>query len=179
MACMSEPSAPQIWLRPWAVGDLPLLERLLGDPRMTEHLGGPESPEKLVERNDRYARIGGTGTGAMFVICEGSDDTGVGSIGYWEREWEGEQVWETGWSVVPEAQGRGIATRAVALLLENVAADEVHRSLHAYPGVDNAPSNAVCRKAGMELIGQADVEYPPGHPLRVNDWAIGVPVRPR
>jgi RimJ/RimL family protein N-acetyltransferase len=179
MSSVTEPTLQRIWLRPWAADDLPLLELLMGDPRMTEHLGGPEPPEKLVERNERYARIGGSGTGAMFVICEGSDATGVGSIGYWEREWQGEPVWETGWSVVPEAQGRGIATRAIALLLENVAADGVHRSLHAYPGVDNAPSNAVCRKAGMTLIGQADVEYPPGHPLRVNDWEVRLPARPR
>jgi len=40
-------------LEPWGPGDLPLLERRLGDPRMTEHLGGPESPEKLRERQGR------------------------------------------------------------------------------------------------------------------------------
>ena len=27
------------------------------DPRMTEHLGGPESPEKLRERQRRYERL--------------------------------------------------------------------------------------------------------------------------
>ena len=147
----------------------------MGDPRMTEHLGGPESQEKLRERHARYQRIGGTGTGAMFVICAGPDAEAVGSIGYWEREWAGEMVWETGWSVVPQAQGRGIATRAVGLVLEKAAAEGTHRSVHAYPGVDNARSNAICRKAGMRLIGEADVEFPPGHPLRVNDWAISVP----
>ena len=41
-------------LEPWGSGDLPLLERLMGDPRMTEHLGGPESPDKLRERQGRY-----------------------------------------------------------------------------------------------------------------------------
>jgi hypothetical protein len=29
-------------LEPWGSGDLPLLERLMGDARVTEHLGGPE-----------------------------------------------------------------------------------------------------------------------------------------
>jgi hypothetical protein len=28
---------------PWGAGDLALLERLVGDPEMMEHLGGPES----------------------------------------------------------------------------------------------------------------------------------------
>jgi hypothetical protein len=39
-----------VTLESWGSGDLPLLERLMGDPRMTEHLGGPESPDKLLER---------------------------------------------------------------------------------------------------------------------------------
>ena len=29
-----------VTLEPWGSGDLPLLERLMGNPRMTEHLGG-------------------------------------------------------------------------------------------------------------------------------------------
>jgi hypothetical protein len=29
-------------IRPWSDGDLHLLERLLGDPAMNVHLGGPE-----------------------------------------------------------------------------------------------------------------------------------------
>jgi len=57
-------------LEAWAEGDLPLLRRLLGDPAMTEHLGGPESEEKLVERQAKYERIGDTGTGRMFRIVD-------------------------------------------------------------------------------------------------------------
>jgi hypothetical protein len=30
----------------------------------------------------------------------------------------------------------------------------------------------VCRKAGFELLGEADFEYPAGHPLRCNDWRL-------
>ena len=36
-----------VTLEPWGSGDLPLLERLMGDPRMTEHLGGAENPDQL------------------------------------------------------------------------------------------------------------------------------------
>jgi hypothetical protein len=38
-----------VTLESWGSGDLPLLERLMGDPRMTEHLGGPKSPDKVRE----------------------------------------------------------------------------------------------------------------------------------
>lgn len=45
-----------------------------------------------------------------------------------------------------------------------------HRFLHAYPSIDNPPSNALCRKLGFELMGEYDFEYPPGHQMRCNDW---------
>ena len=77
-----------------------------------------------------------------------------------------------GWSVVPEFQGRGIATRAVSLLLEEIAADDQDRAILAYPAVENEASNAVCRKAGMTLIGETVVEFPPGRPFQANEWAI-------
>jgi hypothetical protein len=50
------PSPEDVRIEPWGEGDLPLLERLLGDREMTEHVGGPESPEKIAERQSRYER---------------------------------------------------------------------------------------------------------------------------
>ena len=41
-------------IEPWGAGDKPLLDQLLGDPAMMVHLGGPESAEKLAERQGRY-----------------------------------------------------------------------------------------------------------------------------
>jgi hypothetical protein len=37
-------------IEPWGEGDLPLLERLLADPAMMAHLGGPESREQIAKR---------------------------------------------------------------------------------------------------------------------------------
>ena len=44
--------------------------------------------------------------------------------------------------------------------------------MHAYPAVDNAPSNGLCRKLGFELLGPSDFEWPPGSGtlMRCNDW---------
>jgi len=42
-------------LQPWSDGDLALLEKLMGDPGMTVHLGGPESPEQILERHLMHA----------------------------------------------------------------------------------------------------------------------------
>jgi RimJ/RimL family protein N-acetyltransferase len=147
----------------------------MGDPRMTKYLGGPETPEKIRQRHHRYVALKDPGQGAMLVITAGPNHDPVGSIGYWEKERDGETVWETGWSVLLEHQGRGIATAAIPLVVERARATGLRRSIHAFPSVDNGPSNAICRKAGFTLVGAFDFEYPPGHPLRCNDWVLDPP----
>jgi CTP:molybdopterin cytidylyltransferase MocA/RimJ/RimL family protein N-acetyltransferase len=163
-----------IRLEPWGPGDRELLRRLLGDPRMMTHLGGPESPSKLDERQARYERMATAGPAAgqsLKIVLDGSRG-GVGWVGYWAASWRGEEVYEVGWAVVPEHQGRGIATRAVRQLLQLAGAQRTRRWAHAFPSVDNAPSNALCRAVGFELLGPVDVEYPPGTSMRCNDWRI-------
>ena len=158
-------------IRPWSADDLPLLERLLGDPAMTLHIGGPETPEKLRERHQRYLDASEESAG-VFVIVIGPECTSAGWAGYWESQWEGSPVWEVGWSVLPEFQRRGIATAGTALAIERARAQGKHRFMHAFPSVENAASNAVCRKLGFEMLGEVDIEYPPGHPMRSTNWRL-------
>jgi len=153
-------------IEPWADADLPILEQTLGDPAMTEHLGGPESPEQIARRHAGYAEPGS----GQFRIVVGRERAPAGWVGYWDREWRGEQVYEVGWSVIPSFQGRGIATTATAQALAAARAAGGHRFVHAFPSVANGASNAICRKAGFTLVGEYDFEYPPGNALRCNDW---------
>ena len=157
-------------LEPWGEGSLALLERLLGDPAMMEHLGGPESPEKIAERQARYEQPGSK----QFKVVDEATGEGVGWVGYWEREWRDQEVYEIGWSVIPAFQGRGIATSATRDAIAIARSEGERRFVHAYPAVDNAPSNAVCRKAGFELLGPYEFEYPQGSGsvLRCNDWRV-------
>ena len=167
---MPEPSAVRI--EPWEAEHFSLLERLLGDPAMTEHLGGPESHDQLVDRQQRYEQVGEGGTGQMYAIVDGASGQAVGSVGYWEREWGGETVYETGWSVIPAFQGRGIAVAGTALVIDAARAERTHRFLFAYPSVDNPPSNAICRKLGFTLLDAQEFEYPAGHFMRCNVWRL-------
>ncbi len=162
-------NAPQIQLRPWADDDLGLLRRL-NTPEIWAHLGGPESEEKLLDRHARYLDVGPPGSGAMFTVVLLPEESTAGTIGYWEREWQGETVYETGWNVLPEFQGRGVATAAATAVIAKAAAEARHRRLHAYPTVDNAASNAICRKAGFVLDGVCDFEFPKGNHIQSNDW---------
>jgi RimJ/RimL family protein N-acetyltransferase len=154
----------------WGSGDLPLLERLMGDPRVTEHLGGPESPDRLRERQGRYERL--EDGDRMFKIVDVASGVGVGSVGFWTKEWRQQQVCEAGWMVVPEFQGRGIAMAATAQAIELAKHEDKHRFMHAFPAVDNAPSNAICRKLGFELLEASEFEFPKGHFMTSNDWCL-------
>ncbi|MGW4504299.1 GNAT family N-acetyltransferase [Streptomyces sp. NPDC004436] len=183
----------RVRLLPWSESDFWLLERA-NEPAMTEHLGGPESPAKLLDRQRRYEALGARepAAGRMFRIewltpdhesgHPGPDTPArpagpspapavtVGSIGFWEREWRGEAVYETGWAVLPEFQGRGLAAAALTELLAHIGAHGTRDSVHAFPGTDHPASNAVCRRAGFTYLGDVDLEYPPGVPHPSCDW---------
>lgn len=168
---MSDETTTTVRIEPWAAGDLGLLEQLVGDPQMMEHLGGPESPERIIERQARYVQTR-TEAGRVFKAVVAETGEAVGFVGYWEREWSGDWIYETGWSVIPAFQGQGIAAAATALALAAAREDGKHRFVHAFPSVENSASNAICRKLGFELVGEDDAEYPPGNPMRCNDWRL-------
>lgn len=155
-----------IELVPWTPGDISVLVRL-NAPEMTEYLGGPETGEQLERRLRRYV-VSQSSSARMFKVME--DGTAVGGVGFWERVWKGATVYETGWGTLPEFQGRGLAQKAMRTLI-GIARDEGrHRAIHAFPAVDNGPSNAVCGKLGFELLGETEFEYPAGRWMRCNDW---------
>lgn len=162
-------SEDDVRLEPWQETDLPLVRRLLGDPAMMTHLGGPESEAKIAERLKRYLA-----DPRQSRIVEVTSGTPVGWVGYWDHPWREHDIYEIGWSVLPEWQGRGIAGRATALALDRARATGEHRHVHAFPSVDNGPSNGICRKLGFQLLETLEFEYPSGsgHVLRCNDWRL-------
>lgn len=158
-------------IEPWSDTDLALLY-FLNTPEMLEHLGGPESEEQIIARHKRYLEIGGKGTGRMFSIVLLPDLESVGNIGYWERIWQDETIYEIGWGVLPPFQGRGIAAAATVAALASAKVEQKHRYIHAFPSVDNPASNAICRKLDFVFIGECAFEYPPGNIMRCNDWRM-------
>ena len=170
----------RVRLVPWTNDDFPLLVRL-NAPEMTEHLGGPETAEQLVLRHKRYVAAAESGTfrdsdnayaAYIFKAILEPEGVDVGGVNFWDREWNGEQVYEMGWGVVPEFQGRGIASMAVAQAVEIARGTNRRPAIHAFPSVDNGPSNGICRKLGFELLGATQFEYPKGHWMQCNDWSL-------
>jgi RimJ/RimL family protein N-acetyltransferase len=160
----------RVRLRGWSKDDLWLLRRT-NAPGMTEHLGGPETEERLAARHERYRRIDGE-AGRMYVIVLEPGGEVAGSIGFWAQTWGGEAVYETGWGVLPEFQGRGIAAEAARAVVAEARRRGHRRELHAFPAVDHPASNGVCRRAGFTLMGECAVEYPKGRPVTSNDWMV-------
>lgn len=157
-------------LRPWSADDLPLLHAA-NTPEMTVHLNGPESAAEVQARHERYLRLVAGDEALMFAII---DDEGqpLGSIGAWRITWHDEPAWETGWFVLPAAQGRRVAARALALLVD-VLRDRAGegRSLLAFPAVDNPASNAVCQRGGFTRQGTLTEQFR-GAELTVNEWGL-------
>jgi RimJ/RimL family protein N-acetyltransferase len=163
-------SAPTVRLEEWTQADLILL-RAANAPAMMAHLGGPETEDQLLGRHQRYLQPEEPDAGRMCAVVL-PDGGRAGIIGYWERTWQDELVYETGWGVLPAFQGRGIATAAARQIAALARAHRRHRYLHAFPAADNPASNAVCRKAGFTPCGETDFEYPPGNIMRCNDWQL-------
>jgi RimJ/RimL family protein N-acetyltransferase len=153
-------------LRAYTDADLALTEALETDPAVMHHLGGPVPRERL----PRVHRLR-LADSWWFVITEEPGGPGVGTIGIWEATHDGEAIHETGWMVLPAHQGRGIASRALAMLAERARTEPRFSALHAFPPVSNTPSNALCRKSGFALVGETDVEFA-GRPLHCNHWVL-------
>ncbi|MFC8722721.1 GNAT family N-acetyltransferase [Kitasatospora sp. NPDC057198] len=167
----------EIRLEPWSDSRLGLLERI-NTPLMRRHVGGPETPEQLLVRHRRYLELPSLGGVVYAVLVDGEE---AGSIARHRRGWRGAEVHETGWNVLPEFQGRGVALAAgramLAALRAEVAADPASPGvLHAFPAVDNAASNALCARLGFTDGGPCDFEYPQrsGRFLRSTDWHLAL-----
>ncbi|WEK59602.1 MAG: GNAT family N-acetyltransferase [Candidatus Microbacterium colombiense] len=158
-----------ITLRLWDAGDLALLHRA-NTVEMTTHLNGPESDTEVADRHARYLRCLTSGEAQMFVILRGGH--AVGSIGFWKTTWKQEPAFETGWFVLPEAQGHGIAGRALAALLEEIHRHQDARHwLVAFPETANPASNAICRRAGFALVGSSTETFRSAD-LTINEWVL-------
>jgi RimJ/RimL family protein N-acetyltransferase len=155
-------------IEPWRSGDLWLLQRA-NTAEMTRFLNAAETAEEVEKRHAKYLRYWETGEARMFRIV--ADDEPVGGIGWWTTEWQGRPMHETGWFVLPERQGRGIASAAVALVIADARTNGSHQLLAAFPGEANVASNRLCARAGFKLRGTDEAEFR-GAMLRCNVWTF-------
>lgn len=159
-------------LRPVTSDDLPLYEAIYCDPAMMTHLGGPLPSENVPRILDNVLRSIERDEAWVFkIILEDESDQIAGSISLWRHDEGVERINEIGWTVLPAFQGRGLATKALRAVLDMARDRQRFTVIHAYPGTDNVASNALCRRAGFELLGEVDVDYA-NTVLHCNHWRI-------
>lgn len=162
---LSAKPATMVALHPWTNDDLWLLHETLGNP----HHDGTFGRDRICEAN-RAAAPPVLHDGDMFTVWE--HDAVVGSVGFWQTIWRDEEVYETGWMVLPKYAGRRLATQAALEVISIARKDRKHRYLHAFPSVEDAASNVVCRNAGFTNLGECTFEYPKEQWMRCNDWCV-------
>jgi RimJ/RimL family protein N-acetyltransferase len=159
-------------LLPYTDEHLPLTEALELDPEVMKELGGPADPGGLLRAHRRRVETVAAGDW-WFVIVPDESGPPAGTIGVWESTVAGSTLHEVGWMVLPEFQGQGIATEALSLLIARARSDAGYERIHAFPGGTNAPSNALCRRAGFTQTEELEVKFR-DRPLRVYHWELDV-----
>jgi RimJ/RimL family protein N-acetyltransferase len=154
-------------LRPLTREDRRLYERIYTDPRMWAELGGVLDQDMAAKLERDVASVEAGRHWVLVIVT--AQGTAAGTVSLWDHEWEGETIDEIGWMVLPEHQGRGLASTGVAEALRRADEAARWRVLHAFPATTNAPSNALCRKHGFALRGPIDYTYRQ-RGLRVNHW---------
>lgn len=135
------------------------------DPVVMQHLGGPlERP--LAWRNMCTVSGAWLVNGfSMFSVIEKATGRWVGRLGPWRPDgWPGDEV---GWGLTREAFGKGYATEGATAAMD-YAFDVLgwDRAIHSIDPA-NAPSQAVARRLGSRLLGQATLPPPLGKPIDV------------
>ena len=139
------------------------------DPEVMKELGGPVPREEIPAMHQR--RLDTVAADPWWFVIVTDDGEPAGTIGIWETEHDGATVHETGWMLAREFHGRGLASAALAELLERARGEPRFEQVHAWPGVTNPASNALCRKFGFELLGEEEGGYREAI-LRVNHWVL-------
>lgn len=160
--------APDIQLIPVTEADAWLTVALETDPEVMAELGGAWSEAEARATHARRLRTTRESGSWWFKIVR-ADGVAVGSLVLWDSAWQGHPVSEAGWMVLPEHQGNGYASAGLRLLLEMASEGDRWGDIHASPGAENVPSNALCRKFGFEQLGSSEVDYG-GRKLQVNHW---------
>jgi RimJ/RimL family protein N-acetyltransferase len=155
-------------LVPYTDEHLWLTEALETDARVMAELGGPWPRDAIPGIHERRLKSIAAGTW-LFTIVPETGASPVGVIGIFGSDLDGSPISETFWLILPAHQGRGYASTALRMLLDRAQADGRWGPIHAFPGVTNAPSNALCRKSGFVLVGEREVDYG-GRTLLSNHW---------
>ncbi len=154
-------------LRPPTMADFPRWAQFQADAETTRFIGGPKTPPETWRILMTVAGAWSlTGT-SFFSVIEKASGQWVGRIGPWRPEgWPGPEV---GWSLHPDAAGKGYAREAAVASLDYafdvLGWDEAIHTIDA----DNAASIRLAERLGSRYRGPGRLP-PPFDALPVGVW---------
>src|SRR5688500_6748888 len=124
-----------------------LTEALETDERVMAELGGawPRGAIPAIHGRRLKSIAGGTW---WYRFAPEMDQPPVAMVGIFAPDLDGTPTGEAGWWILAARQGRGWAREDLGMVLDRAQADSRWGPIHAFPGVTNGPSNALCRKFG-------------------------------
>ena len=154
-------------LRPWSLDDVEaLVECIDGDPEIGRWLDQVPQPYTAA---DARGYIGGVGEQA-FAVTDALTGRVLGSIGVtWN---ERRDVGEIGYWVRADARGRGVVSRALAVVSRFAFEHEGAARLQLRADVENAGSRRAAEKVGFRLEGVMRSAHWNGRLGRRQDWAM-------
>ena len=154
-------------LRPWSLDDVEALVKCIdGDPEISRWLDQVPQPYTTA---DARGYIGGVGEQA-FAVTDALTGRVLGSIGVtWN---ERRDVGEIGYWVRADARGRGVVSRALAVVSRFAFEHEGAARLQLRADVENAGSRRAAEKVGFRLEGVMRSAHWNGRLGRRQDWAM-------
>ena len=153
----------RLTLRPWRETDRPAFAALNADPEVAADLGGPLSRAASDAKLDRY-RSTFERHGFSRLAIEDARQAFVGYSGIVPAR-PGHPLGphiEIGWRLVRTAWGKGYATEAACAVLQDAFGRLGVREVLAYTAADNARSQAVMARLGMQRDPSRDFDAPHG-----------------
>lgn len=160
---MATITTPRLTLSPFEPSDWPFFLRLREAPDIMRYMAAI-APEKETQRLFA-ARLTAPHT---FVIRAHDDDTPLGDIGLQISPRYPEEA-DIGYTVIPAAQGRGIASEALRALCEYAFIRMGVKAVNAYVLAENGGSVRVLEKAGF-VRTQVLVQAYEINGVRYDDW---------
>jgi RimJ/RimL family protein N-acetyltransferase len=166
-------------LRAWRESDVPRIVEACSDQRTQAWLGRLPDPYDETQalvwlEHGRENRA--TGRGVSWAVVDPADDLALGAVSFFDYQPEVEA--EIGYWSHPDARGRGLMTRAMAVVMRHLFEDLGVRRVSAGAAVDNTASRHVIegnglRPFGVERLGvvvrtgRADIAW---YDLLIEEW---------
>jgi RimJ/RimL family protein N-acetyltransferase len=141
-------------LRPVRGADAPRIQEGTAEPTTAHWLGHKPAPYTMDDATryvERRRELEATGQCVTWAVADPDDDRILGTVLWFN--WTPDVECEVGWWLHPDARGRGLATRAVRLVVDHVFENLGVQRVTAFAAADNTASRAVMERLGFRLYG--------------------------